>query len=72
MYSFSADGGYTQYMRVNYKRLVRLPSDVPYEFGDSLCCAEITAFHAAQSIGKIGLGDTVAVYGTVLGCIFCG
>ncbi|HZA63666.1 MAG TPA: alcohol dehydrogenase catalytic domain-containing protein [Nitrososphaeraceae archaeon] len=64
MYGFSADGGYTQYMRVNYKRLVRLPSDVPYEFGASLCCAGITALHAAQSIGKIGLGDTVAVYGT--------
>ena len=64
MYGFSADGGYTQFMKANYKRLVKLPPNVSYEFGASLCCAGITALHAVQSVGKVGLGDTVAVYGT--------
>ncbi|MFZ0646614.1 MAG: alcohol dehydrogenase catalytic domain-containing protein [Nitrososphaeraceae archaeon] len=64
MYGFSADGGYAQYMKVNYKRLVRLPSDLPYEFGSTLCCAGVTAMHAVKSAGKINLGDIIAVYGT--------
>jgi D-arabinose 1-dehydrogenase-like Zn-dependent alcohol dehydrogenase len=64
MYGFSADGGYAQYMKVNYKRLVKLPLVVPYEFGASLCCAGITALHAVQSRGKVDLDSTVAVYGT--------
>jgi alcohol dehydrogenase, propanol-preferring len=64
MYGFSADGGYAQYMKVNYKRLVRLPSELPYEFGSTLCCAGVTAMHAVKSAGKISLGDIIAVYGT--------
>jgi D-arabinose 1-dehydrogenase-like Zn-dependent alcohol dehydrogenase len=64
MYGFSADGGYAQYMKVNYKRLITLPSEVPYEFGASLCCAGVTAIHAVKSVGKINLGDIIAVYGT--------
>jgi alcohol dehydrogenase, propanol-preferring len=64
MYGFSADGGYAQYMKVNYKRLVRLPSELPYEFGSTLCCAGVTAMHAVKSAGKINLGDIIAVYGT--------
>jgi D-arabinose 1-dehydrogenase-like Zn-dependent alcohol dehydrogenase len=34
---------------------------VPYEFGASLGCAGITAIHAVNSIGKVSLGDRVAV-----------
>jgi D-arabinose 1-dehydrogenase-like Zn-dependent alcohol dehydrogenase len=64
MYGFSADGGYAQYMKVNYKRLVRLPSELPYEFGSTLCCAGVTAIHAVKSAGKINLGDIIVVYGT--------
>jgi 2-desacetyl-2-hydroxyethyl bacteriochlorophyllide A dehydrogenase len=64
MYGFSADGGYAQYMKVNYKRIVKLPSEVPYEFGASLCCAGVTALHAVKSVGKINFGDIIAVYGT--------
>ena len=64
MYGFSADCGYAQYMKVNYKRLVRLPSELPYEFGSTLCCAGVTAMHAVKSAGKINLGDIIAVYGT--------
>ena len=64
MYGFSADGGYAQYMKVNYKRLVRLPSELPYEFGSTLCCAGVTAMHAVKSAGKINLGDIIVVYGT--------
>lgn len=64
MYGFSADGGYAQYMKVNYKRLVKLPSELPYEFGSTLCCAGVTALHAVKAAGKIKLGDIIAVYGT--------
>ena len=64
MYGFSVDGGYAQYMKVNYKRLVRLPSELPYEFGSTLCCAGVTAMHAVKSAGKIDLGDIIVVYGT--------
>ena len=64
MYGFSADGGYAQYIVVDYKRLVPLPHDVPFEFGASLGCAGITAVHSVNTIAKVGLGDTVLVYGT--------
>jgi propanol-preferring alcohol dehydrogenase len=64
MYGFSVDGGYAQYMKVNYKRLVKLPLELPYEFGSTLCCAGVTALHAVKSAGKIKLGDIIAVYGT--------
>jgi alcohol dehydrogenase, propanol-preferring len=64
MYGFSTDGGYAQYMKVNYKRLVKLPSELPYEFGSTLCCAGVTALHAVKAAGKIKLGDIIAVYGT--------
>ena len=57
-------GDYAQYMKVNYMRLIRLPTDMTYEFGASLCCAGVTALHAVKSIGKIDLGDIIAVYGT--------
>jgi D-arabinose 1-dehydrogenase-like Zn-dependent alcohol dehydrogenase len=61
MYEFSADGGYAEYIKVDAKRIVPLPSKVPYEFGASLGCAGITAIHAVNSIGKVSLGDRVAV-----------
>jgi NADPH:quinone reductase-like Zn-dependent oxidoreductase len=64
MYEFSADGGYAEYIKVDAKRIVPLASKVPYEFGASLGCAGITAIHAVNSIGKVSLGDRVAVYGT--------
>jgi propanol-preferring alcohol dehydrogenase len=64
MYGFSADGGYAEYIKVNYKRIVKLPLEVPYEFGASLCCAGVTAMHAVNSVGRVCLGDTIAVYGT--------
>ena len=64
MYGFSADGGYAEYIKVDAKRIVPLPSKVPYEFGASLGCVGITAIHAVNSIGKVSLGDRVAVYGT--------
>ena len=64
MYGFSADGGYAEYIKVDAKRIVPLASKVPYEFGASLGCAGITAIHAVNSIGKVSLGDRVAVYGT--------
>ncbi len=62
MYGFNADGGYAEYIKVNAYNVVPLPDGVPYDFGASLGCAGITALHAVR-ISKVGLGDTVAVYG---------
>jgi 2-desacetyl-2-hydroxyethyl bacteriochlorophyllide A dehydrogenase len=61
-YGFSADGGYAEYCKVDAERLVHLP-DIPLDFAATLGCAGITAYHAINSIGKVGLADTVAIYG---------
>ncbi|SRR5579884_2149759 len=64
MYGFSADGGYADYIKVDSRQLVQLPQNVPFEFGASLGCAGITAFHAVSAVARVQLGDRVAVYGT--------
>lgn len=61
-YGFSADGGYAEYCKVNSERLVPL-QDIPLDFAATLGCAGITAYHAVNSIGKVGLADSVAIYG---------
>lgn len=61
-YGFSADGGYAEYCKVDAERLVHLP-DIPLDFAATLGCAGITAYHAINSIGKVSLADTVAIYG---------
>lgn len=43
------------YIKEDAKRIVPLPSNVPYEFGASLGCEGITAIHAVTSIGKVSL-----------------
>jgi len=61
-YGFSADGGYAEYCKIHGERLVQL-QDIPLDFAATLGCAGITAYHAINSIGKVGLLDTVAIYG---------
>lgn len=61
-YGFSADGGYAEYCTVDSERLVPL-QDIPLDFAATLGCAGITAYHAVNSIGKVGLADNVAIYG---------
>lgn len=61
-YGFSADGGYAEYCLVDSERLVPL-QDIPLDFAATLGCAGITAYHAVNSIGKVGLADSVAIYG---------
>ncbi len=63
-YGFSADGGYAEYCKVDADRLVRVPQDVPLDFAATLGCAGITAYHAVNSVGRVALGDNVAIYGT--------
>ena len=62
-YGFSADGGYAEYCKVDADRLVPVPQDVPLDFAATLGCAGITAYHAVNSVGKVALGDNVAIYG---------
>lgn len=63
-YGFSADGGYAEYCRVDAGRLVPVPENIPLDFAATLGCAGITAYHAVRSVGKAGLAENVAVYGT--------
>lgn len=63
MYGFSSDGGYAEYCKVDADRTVGVPNDVPLEFAATLGCAGITAYHAVNNIGKIALGENVAIYG---------
>lgn len=62
-YGFNVDGGYAESCRVAAERLVPL-RDVPFDFGATLGCAGITAYHAVKSIANVELADTVAIYGT--------
>jgi alcohol dehydrogenase, propanol-preferring len=72
MYGFSADRGYTEYIKVDAKRIVPLSSNMPYEFETSLGCAGITAIHVVNSVGKVSLGDSIAVYDTSgVGMYYC-
>jgi len=64
MYGFSVDGGYADYIKADSARIINLAPTIPYDFGASLGCAGITAIHAVNSIGRVTLGDIVAVYGT--------
>ncbi|MEM2856629.1 MAG: zinc-binding dehydrogenase [Candidatus Nitrosocaldaceae archaeon] len=63
-YGFSADGGYAEYCKVNYDRIVRLPDTLPIDFAATLGCAGITAYHAVKSIADINVADSIAIYGT--------
>lgn len=62
-YGFSADGGYAEYCKVDADRLVPIPNDLPLDFAATLGCAGITAYHAVNSVGKVALADSVAIYG---------
>ena len=46
------------YIKIDFKRIVPLHSEISYEFGASLGCTGIIAIHAVNSIGKVKLGET--------------
>jgi alcohol dehydrogenase, propanol-preferring len=63
VYGITADGGFEEYCRVNAKNLVKVPEEVSFDFAASLADAGMTAYHAANSTGKITEEDNVLIYG---------
>jgi len=62
-FGFTTDGGYAEYAKAPARRVVKLPDEVPYEAG-ILADAGSTAYHAVREVGKVKLGDTVAIVGS--------
>ena len=62
-YGFTADGGYAEYVIVPARNLVPLPPALDMAEAATLGCSVTTAIHAAGTIAKVGIGDTVVVYG---------
>jgi propanol-preferring alcohol dehydrogenase len=62
-YGFTADGGYAEYVVVPAANLVRIPAGLDLAEAATLGCSVTTAIHAAGTIGRVRLGETVVVYG---------
>ena len=62
-YGFTADGGYAEYVVVPVANLVRIPAGLDLAEAATLGCSVTTAVHAAGTIGRVRLGETVVVYG---------
>ncbi len=62
-YGFTADGGYAEYILVPERNLVRLPAGLDLAEAATLGCSVTTAIHAAGTIARVRLGETVVVYG---------
>jgi len=60
---FISDGGFAEYVKVPATSLVKLPANLSYEEGATLGCSATTAIHAMREMGKVKLGETLAVYG---------
>ncbi len=62
IYGFGEDGGFSEYMLVDSRRLIHAPTEVSPEFAASLGCAGLTAQHALES-AEVSPADTVVIYG---------
>jgi 2-desacetyl-2-hydroxyethyl bacteriochlorophyllide A dehydrogenase len=56
------DGGFSEYVRVPARSIVKLPESIPLEQGAIMGCAVPTAFHALRR-ARAKPGDTVVVFG---------
>lgn len=59
---FDLDGTFAEYIVVPEYNVIKLPDNVPYEHGAISGCAIVTPYHAAK-VGKISVGETVAIIG---------
>jgi propanol-preferring alcohol dehydrogenase len=57
-----ADGGYAEYIAVPERNAVRLPDEIPFEYGAVMMCSSSTSLHALRKSRLMG-GETVAVFG---------
>ena len=62
-YGFTADGGYAEYVIVPAVNLVKVPVGLDLSEAATLGCSVTTAVHAARTIAKLKVGETVVVYG---------
>jgi propanol-preferring alcohol dehydrogenase len=62
-YGFTADGGYAEYAIVPARNLVKVPAGLDLAGAATLGCSVTTAIHAARTIAKLRVGETVVVYG---------
>jgi propanol-preferring alcohol dehydrogenase len=62
-YGFTVDGGYAEYVIVPAANLVRVPAGLELCETATLGFSVSTAIHAARTIAKVRVGDTVVVYG---------
>ena len=57
------DGSFAEYVRAQASYLLRLPKELSYEEGAALTDAVATPYHAVVKLGKVGVGDDVAIIG---------
>src|SRR6266571_1847799 len=50
IYGMTVDGGFAEYCKVEAVNLVSLPENVGWEFGATLGCAGVTAYHAVTYV----------------------
>lgn len=62
LFAFVSDGGFAEYVTVPAHCLVRLPEEVSFEDGATLCCSATTSIHAL-SVAELQPGETAVVYG---------
>jgi len=56
-------GGYAEFVAVPKENIFPLPDSVTFEEAVSLPVAGLTAYHALRTVGSIGRGDTVFIWG---------
>ena len=62
-FGFNIDGAYSEFAKAPANRLVKLPSNLPFDAG-ILVDSGATALHAVKTIGGVRLGDRVLIIGS--------
>ncbi|HPK53195.1 MAG TPA: zinc-binding dehydrogenase [Smithellaceae bacterium] len=57
------NGGLAEYMVAPRQNLIKIPGNIPFDQASTTSDAVATPFHALVSVGKIKLGDSVAIIG---------
>jgi alcohol dehydrogenase, propanol-preferring len=62
-YGMNTDGGFAEFCKVDANRLIPLPKEIDWDFGATLGCAGLTAYHAVKCIANVREGENVGLYG---------
>jgi propanol-preferring alcohol dehydrogenase len=57
------DGGFAEYVLVPEANVIPLPDSLTFETGAVLTDAVATCLHALEDVGKIAVGETIAIFG---------